>query len=78
MYTLILYPQQYIGRNSPGLGPGRVRHPSGWVICPGIGIGEGLPSPLTPLPWASGSEMCLLDPPSKVGVSLPLDIKKTP
>ena len=42
----------------------------------GIGIGEGLPSPLTPLPWALGPEMCLLDPPSKVGVSPSLDIDK--
>ena len=41
-------------------------------------MGEGLPSPLTPLPWASGSENCLLDPPSKVGVRLLLDVKKTP
>ena len=27
------------------------------------GLGEGLPSSLTPLPWASSSKMCILDPP---------------
>ena len=67
--------------NSPGLGPGRVRSLTGlFWYCSGIGIwlGEGLPSPLTPLPWASGSENCLPDPPSKVAVTLPLDLKKTP
>ena len=58
--------------NSPGLGPGRVRSLTGlFWYCSGIGIwlGEGLPSPLTPLPWASGSEKCLLDPSPKVAVS---------
>ena len=44
----------------------------------GIGIGEGLPSPLTPLPWALGLGICFLDPPSKVGVILLFDIKKNP
>ena len=42
----------------------------------GIGIGEGLPSPLTPLPWALGLGICFLDPPSKVGVILLFDIEK--
>ena len=52
--------------NSPGLGPGRVRSLTGLVNFPGIGIGEGLPSPLTPLPWASGPENCRTDPLPKV------------
>ena len=59
--------------NSPGLGPGRVRSSAGLVnflvLVLVIGIGEGLPSPLTPLPWASGREMCLPDRPPKVAVS---------
>ena len=69
-------------KNSPGLGPGRVRSPAGLVnflvLVLVIGIGEGLPSPLTPLPWATWAENCLPDPSSEVAVCFCFDILKSP
>ena len=66
---------------SPGVGPGRVRSSAGLVnflvLVLVIGIGEGLPSPLTPLPWATWAEKCLPDPSPKRVVSLRFYGEKT-
>ena len=69
----------WYSKNSPGLGPGCVRSSAGLVLVLVLVlvIGEGLPSPPTPLPWAFGSEICLPDPPSKIGVILLFDTKNT-